>query len=143
MAVTVELDDRVSASKCPTCDRQHLVVRGFLYKDGSAWIVYWASLFEKGPGHPHPAAVVTLAIAEDWSEDASTASRRWAQLEVWPGETEIQMHFNDPDGQLDVAVFGERLGRDAALSSPLKDAFLEGADRVVLDDPRVAGLLNS
>jgi hypothetical protein len=143
MAVTVELDDRVSASKCPTCGRQHLVVRGFLYKDGAAWIVYWASLFEKGPEHPHPTAVVTLAIADDWSEGASTAGRRWAQLEAWPTETEIEMHFNDPNGQLDGAVFGEGLGRDAALSSHLKDAFLEGADRVVADDPRVAGLLNS
>jgi hypothetical protein len=143
MAVRVELDERVTASNCQTCGRQHLVVRGFLYKDEDAWIMYWASLFEKGPEHPHPTAVITLAIADDWSEEATTAGRCWVQLEVWPTPTEFQLQFNDPDGHLDVTVFGEPLSRDAALSSAVKDEFLAGVDTVVLNDPRVAGLLNS
>jgi hypothetical protein len=117
-------------------------VRGYLYRDGDAWVAYWASLYEAhGVEHPTSAVHLTLAIADDWSDDADATSRSWVQVDAWPTVDQIQMSFVDPTGSLDPAHFGRPLSRQEALASPLRTAFLEAASHITTHDSRAAEVL--
>lgn len=142
-AITIELDDDVRIKTCAQCGTEYPQVHGFLYRDGDAWAVYWAELYKDHPNHPEPRAVLTIALADDWSEGANPTKRAWAQLNTWAHEEndEIQMAFVDPRGGLDAAAFGQSLSREMVLTHPLKDSFLTAADEIVYRDARVSALM--
>ena len=84
MSLTLEQDEVATVQLCKGCGRSHRTVRGYHYKDGAAWVTCWASLYERGEHRPHPVAGLTLALAEDWSDDGDRTNRLWVQLEAWP-----------------------------------------------------------
>jgi hypothetical protein len=140
LSVTIELDDRVSATTCDRCGRQHDTVRGFLYRDGDAWVAYWAGLYPRGEGHEDAVVVLTVVIGDDWQSEEGH-DRCWAQLDIWVADDEIRMGFVDPQGHLDAQVFGAPLTRAEALASPWRQGFFDAADAIVRDDPRVRAAL--
>jgi len=115
-------------------------VHGFLHRDGDAWAIYWAELYEDHPNHPEPRALMTIALGNDWSDPSSHA---WVQLDAWPQGDQIQMRFIDPSGTLDAGRFGNPLSRDAALLHQNSNDFLACADQVVYQDTRVSALLGT
>jgi hypothetical protein len=142
MPVTIELDPAVAARRCGGCGREHETVRGYLYRDGNAWVAYWAALYRAGEHHAHPIALMTLAMG-DWSDATDAGTRTWVQIEARPHGDQVLMSFVDPSAQLDPDVFGSSLNRSQALDSPRKPGFLEAAEHVAYKDSRVAQLLQT
>ena len=141
--VTIELDEAVRTVRCAGCGRDHDRVRGYLYRDGDAWVPYWADLYPAGDHGAHPATLLTVAIAEDWSDDSNPTGRLWAQLEVWPRGGEVRLSFADPQGMLDATYFGQPLSRAQALASQVKQTLLDAATHIAYLDSRVSNLLGT
>jgi hypothetical protein len=143
MPITIELDQAVATRRCSGCGREHETVRGYLYRDGNAWVAYWAALYRAGEHHAHPIALMTVAMGDDWADASDARARTWVQIEARPHADQVLMSFVDPSAQLDPELFGSPLSRSQALDSPRKPSFLEAAEHIAYEDSRVAHLLQT
>jgi hypothetical protein len=141
--ITIEMDDNVQMKTCLQCGGKYPRVHGFLYRDGDAWVVYWADLYKDHPNHPEPKAVLIIALGEDWSEGSDPEGHAWATLEAWPDLDQVKMSFIEPFGELDPLHFGLPLSREAVIGHRWNQSFLKVADEIAYRDTRVSRLLGT
>ena len=140
-ALEIELGPNLGTSTCPHCGSEASTIRGFLYRGGDAYALYFAALY---PSHEDRRMALDIAIG-DWGEAAPADARLRVALEVWPTESEIEMHVHDRAdwNWADSQTLGRLLGREEALARPEIDWYFEVADFVVSRDPRIASYLDA
>jgi len=140
-ALALELGEQLSDIGCEDCGGTHKSAYGFIHKAGDAYGLYFATLHA---GHAEPSVGLTLSIGK-WWDDEAVSERSWVFLRVWPDENEYRMQFLDPalSHHRNYKALGNSLSREAALESPLRSAFFEVADFIVMHDPAVTSYLET
>ena len=127
--LSLETDPEIETKPCLGCGGVTKTVRGFVYRDGDAYALYFAQM---SPGHPDRGLALDIAIS-DWDEGAGDDYLR-VGLWVRPTPDEISMSVAEYPGwpwkQSD-ATFGRLMDRDEALTSSSLSAYYEVADFVV------------
>jgi hypothetical protein len=137
----VELGDQLSDIECVECGGTHKSAYGFVYKDGDAFGLYFATLHT---GHAEPSVGLTLSVGKWWDDDA-VDERSWIFLRVWAEDNEYRMRLLDPalSHHRNYKALGSPLKREVTLDSPFRDDFYRVADYIVENDPAVTSYLNT
>lgn len=134
--VTLELGDEHEPTTCSCCGNTTRTVHGFVYADGDAHAVYFATWTQ---GHVEKGVVMAVGVGE-WGEGASPGRRRSVGLECRLGADQVQFTLTDPEqspwGRTE--FLGQMLSREAALKDPALPEIFHIAEHVVTDDARVA-----
>ncbi len=128
MAKTI--DKQVVSKHCPDCDVDFVVVRGSVYEHDEPLGLYLIGLHGDCPSHP----LGHLAIAVRNPAD-STAMPQAAAMRVESTQDQWQFKFTDWTSSpwKDEHYLGKMLPAAAVRTSPLRETFLEIAERVVGD----------
>lgn len=139
-ALTLEVGERLSEIGCDGCGGTHRSAYGFVYRDGDAYGLYFATLHT---GHAEPSVGLTLSIGKWWDDDA-VDERSWVFLSVWAEDDEYRMQFLDPmsSQHRNYAAMGTPLTRETAREHGA-DTFFEVADFIVANDPAVTSYLET
>jgi hypothetical protein len=138
--ISIEIGENKKASLCHCCGQAGCSGHGFIYKDASAYGVYYAAWAPQ-----HLDRGVTLAICVgDWDDDAPADARTCAGLEAYEGEGEVLFRSIGPEASPwpSSELLGPMLSRSAALAHPLKSEFLVLAEEVVRAHVAVAEFLH-
>jgi len=137
--LSVEVIGPEAGVPCAECGAPTSVTRGFVYEDGDADALYFASWSECTP------SVVKLAVAVgDWDDEADEATRRAVLMDAVAEPNRLRFAVTDPAPSpwrgLDVA---HPLTRDEALSDGAIDHVFEIVDVVTAADPTLGRLLEA
>ena len=137
----VELGEELSDIECTECGGTHKSAYGFVYKDGDAFGVYFATLHT---GHAEPSVGLTLSMGKWWDDDA-IEERSWIFLRIRVEDDEYRMRLLDPalSHHRNYEALGRPLKREMALDSPLLEEFFRVADYIVENDPAVTSYLDT
>jgi hypothetical protein len=127
-------------SRCDCCDGLTVRLTRFVYRDGDAFAVYYASYANNHPDN-ELAMLVSLGT---WGK-GSTASKRAAfYCRVRPTEDSYQVMLGDADQSVwrDARIVGARLSREDALRHPWKKTAFEVLDEAFVQDPSLRGFLH-
>ncbi len=140
-ALTMKLGEELSDIGCHDCGGTHKSAYGFINQDGDAYALYFATLYT---GHAEPSVGLTLSVGK-WWDDEAVGERSWVFLNIRSEENEYRMQFLDPtlSHHRGYKAMGKPLSREAALESPLRSAFFEVADFIVINDPAVNSYLDT
>jgi hypothetical protein len=140
MGTRLEFHERVDRHTCKRCGGDYDRVYGTIWDDERRAGIYSADLHQRDDDTRLLLAIGTMG----WDAATEQWRRYGVTLEVWPTADENRMSFRDvamsPYAETD--QFGQRLDREEALASPLRDEFFHLADHVVRDDPRVRAHLD-
>lgn len=133
--LTLEVGRETRSTSCPDCGRETRTTAGFVYRDGDAYALYFASLL----AHDHGRRAI-LAIGIGPVRSDSTSANVSAFLNVASTQTETQFGFIDPasSGWSGSKVLGPQLAAEEARSHLMRAEFLEVAELITRDDPAVA-----
>ena len=127
-------------SICDCCGGKLTNVTRFVYKDGVAFAMYYATF---GEGHPEKGVYLAIGIDDDWDEVEST-SRIAFSCFLHANDLEYQVSLTDrsesPWGES--KVLGRMLDREDALSHPLINQVFQLTDQIVENDPAINKLFN-
>jgi hypothetical protein len=139
--LSLELGEQIADIGCSCCGGRHKSAYGFIYKDGDAYSLYYATLHT---GHQEPSVGLTLSVG-NWSDHNALEERQWIFLRVWPSEEEFKMEVLEPQlsQHYDSQSLGRALTREVALASPLLQEFFEVADYIIMNDPAVNSYLEA
>jgi len=137
----LELGDQISDQECAKCGNVFWSLRGFVYRDGDAWIAYHAQLHER-----HPDRRVLLLVTEDsgggepeWSAGASTF------IESWIDGEEVRSGVGEPAAAPwkldDQQLVGRALTRDEALARVDANNLWVAVDFIERSDPALREFL--
>ena len=134
--ISIELSERNDDPEpCPCCGGRTTRLTRFVYSDGDAHAVYYASYSDN---HPDRWISALIGIGE-WGEESSPSDRVAFPIRIRSTESEYQVTFVDRrespwDG---VTFLGRILDRNEALAHPLKEEVFHITDHLVSDDPEV------
>lgn len=131
--LSLELGEQIADIECSQCGGRHKSAYGFIYKDGDAYSLYYATLHI---GHPEPSVGLTLSIGK-WWDDNAVEERQWVFLRVWATCDEFKMEVLEPSlsQHSENRSLGKALTREAALASPQLPEIFRVADYIALHDP--------
>lgn len=131
---------RCSNITCGCCGKSFKSVCGFIKQDDDAYSVYFATL---QTGHHEVEVGLTISIGK-WWDDTALNERHWVCISVRPSDMHFNMSIEDAETSrhADFKSLGIALSRQHALSSRLKDKFVEIADFIVAEDPAVNSYLS-
>jgi hypothetical protein len=140
-AFSLEPIGTLKSSTCQCCGRQTLGGHGFVYEDGNALAIYFATLFTE-----HEDKRVSLAIGiGEWNDDGSRRFCTAFGMEVFTTDSEVRMTIVDssasPWGTTE--LLGPLMGREQALAHHLKTKMFQIADHIVMHDPKIAAHLGA
>lgn len=119
----IEIGENFKSSLCDCCGRESNVGHGFVYRDGDAYAVYYASW---AAGHPDKKVSFALAIGK-WDDDSTSTDRTCFGLEAYEGKNEILFRVIEPEESswAKTDLLGEMISRKDALNhSLLKEVFV-------------------
>ena len=138
---SVEVGDNRVPATCRCCGRNSSTAHGFVYKDGDAYAVYYASWSEE---HPEPHLFLALAVGEEWDDEASSSSRTCFGLVAREEGEQVLFRVTGPEESPwpNSDVLGPMLSRDAALRHSLLPEVFAIAERVLRWHPALREYLS-
>ncbi|MGV3725002.1 MAG: hypothetical protein ACO1SX_29230 [Actinomycetota bacterium] len=118
---------------CACCGAASTRLTRFVYRDGDAWAVYFASYSET-----HPERLVRLLVSlGEWGEGSSPDQRRAFSLALRAGPTQFEVMVTDAADSpwADAEFTGRGLSRNDALADPWLPEAFHISDHAVLEDP--------
>ncbi len=141
MTMEIEFEPPNDPFICECCGGTNWSFTRFVYRDGDARAVYYASFTDR-----HEDREVSLAIGiGDWGENAENADRAAFAMRMRLGEENFEIMVTDADESpwSDATVLGRMLDREEALAHPLiEEAFLI-TDYIADDDMPVRRFLET
>jgi hypothetical protein len=137
--LSVEVIGPEAGAPCAECGAPTTVTRGFVYADGDADALYFASWSPCAP------SLVKLAVAVgDWSDDADESTRRAVLMDAVSEPDQLRFAITDPAPSpwKDLSV-AQPLAREDALSDGAIDHVFEIVDTVAGADPNLVRLLEA
>lgn len=132
--LVIEADPTVTEHSCDHCSQPFQRVKGFVYRDGDAHAVYFASCYHHR-GHEVFIDAVFSPTWEDDADDRVTFGCRVGPIAGQPGPaaslTTGAAAFTDS------SFFGRTLSRDEAMRHPLLSDFWALVDHILVTDPTV------
>jgi hypothetical protein len=137
--ISLEVGENENQSQCHCCGRAGSTGHGFIYRDGSAYAIYYVAW---SSAHPDRGVSFAVAIGE-WDEGTTAMDRTCAGIEAYEGQAKIFFRFIGPDASpwANTELLGPILDRQAALKHPLKSEFLRLCEMVVRNHPAVREFL--
>ncbi len=138
--ITLEEGELRPGGPCESCGAPTTVVRGFVYRDGDAHAVYFASWSECTPRFAKLALVTG-----PWGEDgADVSARRLVGMDADYSAPEPGLRVTGPDASPwnALSIAPPMLTREQALGLPDLEDLFHVADHVVLEDSRLAAFLD-
>jgi hypothetical protein len=139
MALTIGEDRRVYPHTRRRCGGEHETAVGYVYRDGDAHAVYFASCY------PHHGEVWIDVILGTWGagtdDDHVTFGCRFGPVDGQPGPACSLVQAASV--RADSPLFGTKLDRAAALAHPWLAQFWDVVDLVLLEAPAVRALASS
>ena len=133
-AMGLEIRERnVTRATCEACGTGYEFVKGFVYRNGDAYAVYFAACH----GHPEDEAVLDVILGT-WGDDDINDRVTFSACVRLDGASAIDATAAAA-GQSD--IFGQKLARDEALAHPLITAFWDVLDHVVVEDDDIAAAI--
>lgn len=128
----LEIEDPadVTHDACDHCGEPMTRVKAFVYRDGDAHAVYFASCYH----HDGHEVFIDAVFSPTWEDETDhvTFGCRVGPVEGHPESAASLVPAAQAFG--DSALFGHRLSRDEALGHPLLPEFWELVDHVLLHD---------
>jgi len=138
--ITIEFEDPVQDDPCPCCGGRTTRLTRFVYLNGDAHAVYYASFSDK-----HPDRWVSVAVSlGDWTDGSEPVNRLAFALRLRAVESEFQVSVVDAalSPWNDVAILGRMLDRSEALAHPWIKEVFHISDHIVTEDRIVRDYLN-
>ena len=138
---TLEIGENEKTLRCHCCGESGSTGHGFVYRDGSAYGIYYVAW-----SRAHPDRGVSLAMAVgEWDDGTTTAQRTCVGVEAYERETEILFRFISPAASPwpNTELLGPMLDRESAVAHPLRSEFLDLCDVIVRGHPAVASFLDA
>jgi hypothetical protein len=132
MNLTIEVGREPRIRRCGHCGGLTHTTQGFVYRDGDAYAIYFATLF--GTDHQQRA---DLAVGIGTWEEGNAGADLSAFMGVWSTPDEYRFSFADSSdsGWAGSTLLSHQLNADEARSHPRRDEFFEVAEIVIRDDP--------
>lgn len=141
MTLTFSGDRQVRQFPCQCCESTVDRTWAQLASDGVTRAVFYASCYHHAAGGEVYFDVIIGTWGENDPTDHVTFGCRWGAVE---GHDQPMCSLTTGGGVFgDSPLFGTKLDRAAALSSPLLPQFWEMVDFVLVNDPVVAPFVNS
>ena len=131
----VEPGEVVIGPECPCCGRAGRSAFGFVHRGSESIAFYYAWL---DPHHERRRVSLAISLG-DWSHGGDASTRRAAALRFEASRGEVTGAFVDHAESpfADRDLLGPFLQVGEAIASPLRPAFLDAAEAIVLEDPEV------
>ena len=136
----IEIDlDKTHSTTCRCCGAPSTTLVRFVYEDGNAHALYYASFC---PSHAQRVVKVALSFGE-WGEAEVPADRRVFALEIRAGafDPEIRLVDAAQSPWSGAEPLGRMLDREEGLGHPWFDKALVVTERMVVDDPPLSDYL--
>lgn len=131
----IEPGAQVAEGTCPDCGKPVTRVTGFIYNDGQAHAVYYASCYHHA-GHEVWIDAVFSPTWDEYTDDHFTFGCRVGSIE---GQTEPAASLVPAAAAWgESRVFGHKLSRDEALAHPMLSEFWALVDHVLTHDKVVS-----
>jgi hypothetical protein len=138
--LTIELADKVESEPCPCCGGRTTSLTRFVYSDGDAHAVYYASFSDK-----HTDRIVSVALSlGEWGEGSTPEDRVAFALRIRLVASDYQVMVCDAKQSLwhDATFLGRMLDRKEALKHPWIKEVFHITDHIVTEDPAVRDYLD-
>ena len=138
--LTIEFEPANKSAPCECCGGQTTSLTRFVYRDGNAYAIYYATFSDS---HPDRVVVATVSLGE-WGEDATPEQRVAFAMELRSTASEYQVGLIDATRSpwREAEVIGRKLDREEALAHPwVREAF-HVADHMVAEDEPIRSYLN-
>jgi hypothetical protein len=138
--LTIEFEPPVQGEPCECCGGRTTSLTRFVYWDGDAHAVYYASLSDT---HPLGYVSVLISIGE-WGEDAPPSARDsfYVRIRLNAENFEVNVRSGHESPWDAADIMGRTLERDEALAHPrLKEVF-HITDHIVTEDTPVIEYLS-
>jgi hypothetical protein len=138
--ITIEFADRIDGDPCPCCGGKTTRLTRFVYCDGDAHGVYYASFSDK-----HTERIVSVALSlGDWTEGSKPKDRVAFALRIRLVKSEYQVGVVDAAQSLwhDADFLGRMLDRKEALKHRWIKEVFHITDHIVTEDRDVVKYLD-
>ena len=137
--IQIKMGESSRHSPCQDCGEQTLVVWGYVYEDGNAHAVYYASWT---PGHLERGAQLIVSI-EGWGEGSDASKRSCVAVNCLMGEDRPgYMVINASESMWGHETFlGSMLSRNQALETGVSQQAFQILDRIAEEDQRFKAFL--
>ena len=134
--LVIEPDARVQDLPCPSCGSVFRRVTGFVYSDGDAYAVYYASCYH----HDGHEVWIDVIFSDTWQDAVDDHVSFGCRVGPVGGQTEpaaslVEAGLAYPGSDM----FGQRLTREQALEHPRLTGLWELVDHILVQDQVVAG----
>lgn len=132
--IEIELTEP-NKSICECCGGTSTSLTRFVYKDGDAFAIYYASFSDN---HPEGAVVGVISIG-GWGGDDIPPNRVAFPFRLWEGEENFNVGLTNADESpwKGIELLGKMLDREEALSHPWVDDVFHITDHITEDDTEV------
>ncbi|WP_344236837.1 hypothetical protein [Kribbella hippodromi] len=136
----IEVGAQVRESVCQHCGRSKTVVTGFMYRDGDAYVVYYASCYD----HDGPEVWIDVVFSPNWEDDAAGRYTFGCRIGAVDGPVSPAASLVPAAAAFSTSkTFGHKLTRDEALVHPALPEFWAVVDHIVEHDAVVVAHLDS
>jgi hypothetical protein len=132
--IEIELT-KPNKSACECCGGMTTSLTRFVYKNGDAFAIYYATFSDN---HPESAVIGVISIG-DWGSDGISPNRVAFPFRLWQGEENYNVGLMNADESPwnGVELLGKMLDREESLSHPwVKDVF-HITDHITDDDTEI------
>jgi hypothetical protein len=138
--LTIEFEPPKESAPCECCGGKTTSLTRFVYRDGDAYAIYYATFVDN---HPDRVVVATVSLGE-WGEGSTPEQRVAFAMELRTDESEYQVVLIDAERSpwRGADFIGRTLDRSEALEHQwVKEAF-QVTDHMVTDDEPIRSYLN-
>jgi hypothetical protein len=138
--ITIEFTDRIEGDPCLCCGGRTTALTRFVYRDGDAHAVYYASFSDR-----HPDRWVSVAISlGNWTEGSMPGDRVAFALRIRATSDEYQTGVVNAalSPWNDVDILGQMLDRQGALKHLWIKEVFHLCDHIVMEDKDVRSYLD-
>ncbi len=121
--------------KCECCGGTTKSLTRFVYQDGDAFAIYYATFAEN-----HPEKIVTAVVSiGDWGCDEVPPDRVAFALRLWEQQNNYSVTITDQSESpwKSSRVLGRMLDREEALKHPWIEEVFHITDHMTADDPEI------
>jgi hypothetical protein len=133
--LAIEPGAQVQDFPCPSCGSSFRRVTGFVYDNGNAYAVYYASCYH----HDGHEVWIDAIFSDTWEEDIDDHVSFGCRVGPVEGQTEPAASLVEAGlAYSGSTMFGQRLTREQALDHPRLTSFWQLVDHILTQDQVVA-----